>query len=75
MRIPVNSCKGCSGGGPLMSGGVHNMGGGLQPVIDACRSELAMNFECPAERILGFYGAKLGMSSKEMDELLRSLIA
>jgi len=47
----------------------------MQPVIDACRSELAMNFECPAERILGFYGAKLGMSSKEMDELLRSLIA
>ena len=46
-----------------------------EQIIDACRKELAMNFECPAERILGFYGAKLGMSSKEMDELLRSLIA
>ena len=46
-----------------------------EQIIDACRKEIAMNFECPAERILGFYGAKLGMSSKEMDELLRSLIA
>ena len=39
-------------------------------IIEKCKSELAMNFECPSERILGVYGAKLGLDSKEMFEAI-----
>lgn len=39
-------------------------------ILDKCKKELAMNFECPAEQILGVYGAKLGLDSKEMFEAI-----
>ena len=43
-------------------------------VMHDCRRELAMNFDCPSEQILGVYGAKLGLSSKQMyDKLTANL--
>lgn len=41
-------------------------------VIRACSFELATNFDCPSEQILGVYGAKLGLTSREMFNLLSS---
>jgi hypothetical protein len=38
--------------------------------IEACKFELATNFDAPAESILGFYGARLGVSSDKMREIL-----
>jgi hypothetical protein len=38
--------------------------------IEKCKSELAMNFECPSEQILGVYGSKMGLTSKEMFEVI-----
>lgn len=46
-----------------------------QQIIDRCKFELATNFECPSEQILGVYGAMLGLNSRQMSELLASLIA
>jgi hypothetical protein len=43
-------------------------------IIEACKTELAINFDCPAKQILRVYGAKLGISGEQMDKLLRSLI-
>ncbi len=42
--------------------------------IAACKTELATNFEEPAERILRFHGSKIGLSVKEMEQLLRDII-
>ncbi len=42
----------------------------IDAVISACKSELAMNFDCPSEQILGFYGAKLKITGKEMLEAI-----
>jgi hypothetical protein len=35
-----------------------------------CRFELSTNFECPSARILGVYGAKLGLSGQQMFDRL-----
>ena len=45
-----------------------------EAIVDRCRFELATNFECPSERILGVYGAKLGLDSRQMFDLLASQI-
>lgn len=45
-----------------------------QDVINQCKFELATNFECPSEQILGVYGSRLGLNSREMYELLASQI-
>lgn len=39
-------------------------------IIEACKFELATNFDAPADSILGFYGAKLGVSSDKMRKIL-----
>ena len=45
-----------------------------EQVIERCKFELATNFECPSQQILGVYGAKLGLSWDKMRDLLESLI-
>lgn len=35
-------------------------------IIEHCKFELATNFECPSEQILGVYGSRLGLTSREM---------
>lgn len=42
----------------------------IAQIFDQCRSELATNFYCSADQILGVYGAKLGLSSEEMGKLI-----
>ncbi len=44
-------------------------------IVEACKTELAINFDCPAAQILRVYGGKLGLSGKQMGALLRSLVA
>jgi hypothetical protein len=39
-------------------------------IIDACCTELAMNFDVPAMSILGWYGAKLGITAEQLKERL-----
>lgn len=46
----------------------------IMDVIDQCRRELAMNFDCPAAQILRVYGAKLGMTGDEMRQQLEELM-
>ncbi len=38
----------------------------IDATINACKTELATNFDCPSEQILGFYGAKLRITGPEM---------
>ena len=38
----------------------------IELTIENCKQELALNFDCPSEQILGFYGAKLRITGKEM---------
>lgn len=46
-----------------------------EQVIERCKFELATNFDCPSEQILGVYGSKIGLNSRQMYELLASRIA
>ena len=52
-----------------------NLTAGDMKVVEACKKELAMNFDIPARDIVGMHGRKLGLSYTEMRELLRNLIA
>jgi hypothetical protein len=45
-----------------------------EQAIQRCKCELATNFDCPSEQILGIYGAQIGLSSREMFDLLASRI-
>ena len=45
-----------------------------EQVIERCKFELATNFDCPAEQILGVYGSQIGLTSKQMYALLASRI-
>ena len=46
----------------------------VQRCLDACRTELAINFDVPAQQILGIYGAKLGMTGEGIGQMLRDSI-
>ena len=46
-----------------------------EAIIERCKFELATNFECPSEQILGVFGAQIGLSSRQMFELLAERIA
>jgi hypothetical protein len=38
--------------------------------VEACCTELAINFDCPAKQIIGFYAAKMGISIPEWDQVI-----
>lgn len=42
----------------------------VERIIDGCRTELAINFDCPAPQILRVYAAKLGISVDRLKDLL-----
>lgn len=46
-----------------------------EAIIKSCGFELSTNFDCPSEQILGVYGAKIGINSREMFGLLANRIA
>lgn len=39
-------------------------------IVEACLTELATNFNCPAKRIIGVYCAKMGISIPEWDQVI-----
>ncbi len=39
-------------------------------LVERCARELAMNFDCPAPRIMGVYAARLGVSVRQLERLL-----
>lgn len=41
-----------------------------EQIIERCRFELVTNFDCPSKRILGVFGAKLGLNWQQMQDLL-----
>jgi hypothetical protein len=45
----------------------------IKAIVDQCKFELATNFDCPSNQILGVYGARFGFSSQEMGRLVREL--
>lgn len=46
----------------------------VERILDGCATELAMNFDVPAARILGVYGAKLGKTGDQIRQMLRDRI-
>lgn len=42
-------------------------------VIEACKTRLAIDFDTPARDILSYYGSQIGLTGRQMDDLLRSL--
>jgi hypothetical protein len=43
-----------------------------EEIINRCKFELATNFDCPSEQILGVYGSRIGLSSRDMFNLISS---
>ena len=47
----------------------------VQSILDACGTELAMNFDIPSAHILARYASKLGVSAKELRKMLADSIS